>query len=309
MFKRGVAKRYITLIIMALVGLVILLFGTVGIAQVINQGGDKAACQQWVDLHSEKILGNSFPAGSDDNPCITQEATTKSNEPEVVYEEVARDAYECLDSYRWGEKDFYSDWEGWKLVDREERPLYCLVCMDRTFKEPFEFKGQDFVNYLSTHEIPQVVGRSNQKQTYLEKFLGNEKVENLDLGGNAGTVSLGQNDDSHFYMALMIQKKPKDLNFETFKNLGGKIAIPGGVGVAAVVVGIIASGPIAIAGGIGIMGVGAYSGHFLFANTEYFPSLMWGNAEDLKEECHSSMHFKPKKKFFSKETLFGDDDA
>src|SRR3989338_2274706 len=161
-------------LIIALIVIVVLFFVFNYLGDILYSTGNKAACQNWVYRNSVNIVKELTTLG--DSPCITTEETIKTTNDNEIYEQLAKNMYECWDQYGQGEVDFYSNW----FNDN----TYCRICSEIKIDEKLKGKNLDidkFEIYLSGHNPP------NSQLSYVEFFT---KTENAAVNFGSGQLSL-----------------------------------------------------------------------------------------------------------------------
>ena len=308
MDKKGAAPRYITILIMAFLGLVIIAASLIFfVGPAILTGADRSTCQQWVDLNAKKIAGIqtiSFIPGHADSPCYTTKDKINPKEENQVYAEVAKQMYSCFTQYRGqDERDFYSDWGGWDHTN-----VYCRVCSDIEFKDDFEFDGSNFGKYLATHSIPALEGRQADPKTYMELFSSTENSRDIDFDKDLGTISLKDGSSLYTFYAIT-----KGRGFDPLKS-ALIIATPtvAGAGTGFIWGAGIFSVPTSIAGTVIGFGIGVTSavGEYKFHKTEPAINVLVGDKEDVEEYCGEEIYYKTRHNLLAGlNPLKGDDDA
>lgn len=309
MDKKGAAPRYITILIMAFLALVLL--GAVLIFFIgpsILLGGDRATCEQWVDLNTKKIEGvklvSSIP-GHADSPCYATIDKIDPKDENQVYSTVAEEMYSCFTQYGGpDEKDFYSDWSGWDKQD-----IYCRVCADLEFKDDFEFDGTEFGKYLATHEIPELIGRQKNPKTYLEFLTGIEKSRDIDFEKDMGTISL--KDGSRLYVTYAITKE-RGFSFERATRIVVTSTVQGAA-YGAIFGWIPLVGEVTIGGG-SVLGLGfgvlAASADYAFSKDPGSFGVLVGEKEDMEAQCGEGIYYKTRPGVFANlNPLKGDDNV
>src|SRR3989344_4294632 len=109
--KKGDANWVIVGLIIFLIVLVILIVFDAGLASFISLALGKSTCQTWVDVQSSRLGKPLFGIKMIDyeTPCQTYVEEIKVENDKELYTEMADKMLTCLDSYRFGKRNFYSD--------------------------------------------------------------------------------------------------------------------------------------------------------------------------------------------------------
>jgi len=183
-----VSKWIYALIIISILWIVFVNFGG-----FLYDSGNKAACKNWVYRNSITYLKEAI-GDFENSPCVTTEEKIKRKDSDQkIYEELAKNMYDCWDQYGRGEVDFYSDYSFGLSKG------HCRVCseikLDESFKEDKEFDLDEFEIYLSNYNPP------NHKETYAEFFI---KAEHAKLNFGDGKVLLDR--DYPLFIMFVVNK-------------------------------------------------------------------------------------------------------
>jgi len=302
MNKKGTWDDLKKIILVLVFGIILIIF-MIYFSGFLGEGGDKAACKNWVNTQASLKLGGVVLADLK-SPCITSKETIKDSDKNKIYEHLAGSMYDCWDMYGAGKIDFYG---GWFNTD-----THCMICSEINVDEKVTKKRptidiDDFEIYLSNHNPP------NHGETYAEFFTGTESAY-IDFG--SGEIPLKK--EEPLYIIFMITKgdSPNALN-----NLG-KGAIVGLVfptmgaaigGILGATIGSVV--PVVGTASVGALGlkIGFWAGATAGALTLYgkksyvYPSLLLVTGKESFEKGCEDYSINYKKKLFEgfKEGLSG----
>lgn len=308
--KKGIGWETIGKWVFALLVIAILWVLFIDLGDFLYGTGNKAACKNWVYRNSVTAL-KEFVGDKENSPCVTTEEIIKTTNQNEIYEQVARNMYECWDQYGQGETDFYSD------IDWGPRNLYCRVCSEIKFSDDVkqkikEIDVDEFEIYLNDHNPP------NSKMTYADFFI---KAENSKIDFGEGKIPLDQNLYTMFTaykvgdysagglfnklvtapLSVMIGGSLIPGAGKAVKGMGGLVkfktpGIPGpysGTGTAST----ITKGGGWI--GLAIVYVGVAGMSFLNDGSVLLPSIILLSADSPKiSECDAEIYYNPEKKPF-----------
>ncbi|MEK6907584.1 MAG: DUF6861 domain-containing protein [Nanoarchaeota archaeon] len=292
MINKKADMTAVTKLILALIVIAVLVGATYLIGNFLYGTGTKAACQSWVERNSVTVLKEVFN-DRENSPCVTTQETIKDADKNKIYEQLAKNMYECWDQYGRGEVDFYSD------LDFGSKDTYCRICSEITVDESLKNKLRpvdidDFEIWLSNHNPP------NNIQTYAE-FFTKTKEAKLDFGEG----SLNLETDKKIYTSFVVYKS--SINPSTIITPG---ATETAFAIGGCLLGIKIGGAAgSVAGGIGAVpgavvgcGIGIIGGQFirLIGYADYlYPSITIFKETDTKiEDVCSYVYYNPEKKPF-----------
>lgn len=290
-----VGKLIVAILIIALLWVVF-----VNLGDFLYGTGNKAACQNWVARNSVTGLKEIIGSETGSSACVTTEESIKTSDDNEIYEQLARNMYDCWDQYGRGETDFYSNF------DFGSKNTYCRICSEIKIDESIKGKKLDidkFEIYLSNHNPP------NSKQTYAE-FFTKTKEAKLDLGEGSLDLEPGKKLYTSFIVykssinpetTFAIPKTTEEAVFstETAFAVGGCILgakIGGGIGTLFAGVG-------AVPGAIGGCGFGIIAGQIIrvagYADYLYPSIILFKESDKKVQEVCNYVYYNPEKKPFS----------
>lgn len=302
MSKKGQARSSLVNMLVVIAGFIVLAGALLYIfAPVIFTAGDRTSCQNWVDLNSRKIGGAKIPLIPQDSPCYSELVKFNPDSDEELYAGLADEVTSCGSTYRWGKKDFYSDWEGWG----QGKTVYCRVCSEIEFKDDVSIDIQDFSTFAASHQSPILAGQDQTPRTYLELFTDGDKIE-LDWENDPLPISLKEEkgkDREKLYVFYATVRDSHGLP-DTPKQALGDLALIGTTTAAGVKVGLKVPGGIYSTLAGGVVGFAGGSIGTAFKQETAYSTVLYGTADDVVDYCgQDHIYYKRRNK------LFGSDDG
>lgn len=182
--KKGMEAWILVLLLSVLVGALMLLAVFTNFGSFLEVMTGKASCQSWVDIQASRlgkpVLGIKTAATTYESPCETRVEKIKADSEDVLYRGLANKQLDCLVGYRYGKKNFYSEYAF------TPGKLYCRACHEVYFDAESKQRFFDIENYqifLNTKKP----GYSSK--TYAEIFTDTEKA-GIEFGSEKGRVML-----------------------------------------------------------------------------------------------------------------------
>ena len=180
--KKGMEAWILVMLLLVLIGALILFAVFTNFGSFLEVYTGKASCQSWVDIQASRlgkpVLG--YKATDYESPCETRVEKVKVDSEDALYREFANKELDCLASYRYGKKNFYSEFS------IAPGKLYCRACHEVYFDAGSKQRFFDIENYQIFLNTKKPRGGS---RTYAEIFTDTENA-GIEFGSEKGRIAL-----------------------------------------------------------------------------------------------------------------------